>query len=105
MLCVLIADSTCDITIDPNNTNQYIVWGVGGLGETAFKHFIRANCMFVFIVYEDVLLYVCISIVGDDPIHLGRAPEDQCNNTQLASQSCNSVEGTLYCFLSSYLYM
>ena len=92
LLCVLIADSTCDITIDPNNTNQYIVWGVGGLGETAFKHFIRANCKFVSNVYEDVLLYECISIVGDDPIHLGRAPEDQCNNTQLVCQSCMPFE-------------
>jgi len=38
------ADSTCDITIDPTNRNQYIVWGVGGLGETAFQHFTRASC-------------------------------------------------------------
>ena len=38
-----LADSACDITIDPNNTDQYIVWAIGGLGETAFKHFNRAN--------------------------------------------------------------
>ena len=39
-----LADSTCDISIDPNNTNQYIVWGVGGLGETIMQHTIRAEC-------------------------------------------------------------
>lgn len=33
----------CDRAIDPSNQNQYIVWGIGGLGETAFKHFARAN--------------------------------------------------------------
>ena len=38
-----IADSTCDITIDPANQNQHIVWATGGLGATAFKHFIRAE--------------------------------------------------------------
>lgn len=32
----------CDLALDPDR-EQYIVWGVGGLGETAFKHFIRAN--------------------------------------------------------------
>lgn len=36
-------DSTCDLPIDPSNEEQYIVWGVGGVGETAFKHFERAN--------------------------------------------------------------
>ena len=36
-------DNTCDIPVDPDNENQYIVWGIGGLGETAFKHFIRAE--------------------------------------------------------------
>ena len=36
-------DSTCDLNIDPDNEEQYIVWGVGGVGETAFKHFERAN--------------------------------------------------------------
>ena len=50
------ADSTCDITIDPTNQNQYIVWGVGGLGETAFKHFTRAECKcFVY-----VCIFVCV---------------------------------------------
>ena len=36
-------DSTCDLPLNPNNTQQYIVWGIGGLGETAFKHFSRAE--------------------------------------------------------------
>lgn len=40
---VSIADSECDSDIDPSNTEQYVVWGVGGLGETAFKHFLRAS--------------------------------------------------------------
>ncbi len=36
-------NNTCDRVIDPNNRNQYIVWGVGGLGATAFQHFKRAS--------------------------------------------------------------
>ena len=35
-------DSLCDSTINPSQP-QYVVWGVGGLGETAFKHFKRAQ--------------------------------------------------------------
>eukprot|EP00731_Ephydatia_muelleri_P026197 Em0018g297a len=35
-------DSECDSIIDPSQP-QYVVWGVGGLGETAFKHFRRAQ--------------------------------------------------------------
>ena len=42
-LSLSAADTTCDSTMDPSQ-DQYIVWGVGGLGETAFKHFIRAEC-------------------------------------------------------------
>ncbi len=38
------ADNTCDLPIDPDNENQFIVWAVGGLGVTAFKHFTRADC-------------------------------------------------------------
>ena len=38
-----VSDDACDLELDPNNTNQYIVWGVGGLGETAFRHFERAQ--------------------------------------------------------------
>ena len=37
------AGDECDLPLDPDNEDQYIVWGVGGLGETAFQHFIRAN--------------------------------------------------------------
>ena len=29
--------------LDPDNEQQYIVWGIGGLGETAFRHFTRAQ--------------------------------------------------------------
>ena len=42
-LSLSAADTTCDSTMVPTQ-DQYIVWGVGGLGETAFKHFIRAEC-------------------------------------------------------------
>ena len=39
-----IADSgTCDRPIDPTNQNQYIVWGIGSLGATAFQHHTRAQ--------------------------------------------------------------
>ena len=34
---------TCDRAIDPTNQNQYIVWGIGALGETAFQHHTRAS--------------------------------------------------------------
>ena len=34
---------TCDQSLDPDNENQYVVWGVGGLGVTAFRHFLRAQ--------------------------------------------------------------
>lgn len=40
---LFIGDSTCDIAFDPDNEEQYIVWAVGGVGETAFKHFRRAE--------------------------------------------------------------
>ena len=43
-LSLSAADTTCDRTMDPGQ-NQYTVWAVGGLGETAFKHFIRAEGM------------------------------------------------------------
>lgn len=41
------AGDACDTTIDPNNMNQYIVWAIGGLGETAFIHFNRADREFI----------------------------------------------------------
>ena len=41
---MLKADSgSCDRPIDPTNQNQYIVWGIGSLGETAFQHHTRAS--------------------------------------------------------------
>ena len=40
------AGDECDKVIDPDNENQYIVWGVGGLGDTAFRHFVRAESEF-----------------------------------------------------------
>ena len=36
-------DADCDLPIDPTNEEQYIVWGVGPLGETAFRHFSRSG--------------------------------------------------------------
>ena len=36
------AEDECDLALDPDE-DQYIVWGVGGLGETAFQHFKRAT--------------------------------------------------------------
>ena len=38
-----IDDDDCDISFDPDNANQYIVWGIGGLEETAFRHFVRSG--------------------------------------------------------------
>ena len=37
------ADSDCDQDFDPDNEEQFIVWAIGGLGETAFIHFERAD--------------------------------------------------------------
>ena len=49
------ADSgTCDRPIDPTNQNQYIVWGIGSLGETAFQHHTRAtgiNFIIILIIF------------------------------------------------------
>ena len=42
-LTLHVADSgSCDRPIDPTNQNQYIVWGIGSLGVTAFQHHTRA---------------------------------------------------------------
>jgi len=89
-----IADSTCDITIDPDNTNQYIVWGVGGLGETAFKHFIRAEgrCFYSHIDACNMDYYYIFFIANDDPIHLGRDPNNQCIGVQFVCENCIPFE-------------
>lgn len=65
---------TCDRALNPNNTEQYIVWGVGGIGATAFRHFIRAQA-------------------SDPSLHLGRTPMDECGDTTLTCVSCPAYEG------------
>ena len=37
-----VADSTCDLTITPDE-DQYVLWAIGGIEQTAFKHFIRTE--------------------------------------------------------------
>ena len=39
-----VADEDCDLSFDPDST-QYIVWALGGIEETAFKHSKRSNGM------------------------------------------------------------
>lgn len=79
--CVLFSrpfntgDDVCDIPIDPSNMNQYIVWANGGLGETAFIHFNRAD-------------------PGSPPIHLGRSPLDRCSSTPIMCPTCQPFSGT-----------
>ncbi|XP_064398937.1 neurogenic locus notch homolog protein 3-like [Halichondria panicea] len=69
-------DSTCDIPIDPLNMEQYIVWGVGGLGETAFQHFKRASA-------------------SDPPIHFGRAPVNMCPHEVQCRQCSEPFEAAV----------
>ena len=40
---VLCIGDQCDRTLNTTVENQYIVWGMGGLEETAFIHFARAQ--------------------------------------------------------------
>ena len=43
VLFTCIGDNgSCDRPIVPSNQNQYIIWGIGSLGETAFQHHTRA---------------------------------------------------------------
>jgi hypothetical protein len=65
------AGDECDLPLDPDNEDQYVVWGVGGLGETAFRHFIRAQG-------------------GDPPLHLGRAPSSDCQ--PLVCSACDPYQ-------------
>ena len=37
------ADSICDKEFEPSNTNQYIVWAIGNIRETAMYHSIRIS--------------------------------------------------------------
>ena len=55
-------DGTCDRAIDPTNQNQYIVWGIGALGATAFQHHTRATgtCIHVDKRYHLVCSHVYI---------------------------------------------
>lgn len=46
------ADTTCDNTLDPD-TPQFIVWAVGGVGATAFKHFNRASSKWAIAFYHN----------------------------------------------------
>ena len=41
--------------MDPTNQMQYIVWAMGGLGETAFIHFSRSDRKFVTPMYIVIL--------------------------------------------------
>ncbi|XP_064398268.1 protein Skeletor, isoforms B/C-like isoform X4 [Halichondria panicea] len=64
----------CDRPLDPDNTQLYIVWGVGGLGSTAFRHFLRAQAT-------------------DSPLHLGRTPLDSCGTTPISCTTCSPYVG------------
>ncbi|XP_064399010.1 mucin-2-like isoform X2 [Halichondria panicea] len=70
-------NDTCDLPVDPGNQNQYIVWGVGGLGETAFQHFKRASAT-------------------DPPIHFGRTPQNQCRREVQCQQCSESFEAAVF---------
>ncbi len=48
-------DSVCDTDFTPN-MQQYIVWAIGGLGQTAFIHFSRANRKGI-ITYTDTIIH------------------------------------------------
>lgn len=41
---LVIGDTECDIDFDVNNQNQFIVWAIGGLDQTAFIHTERSPC-------------------------------------------------------------
>ena len=46
-----VGDPVCDIDFDISNQDQYIVWAIGGLGETAFVHFVRSDRKSFFITF------------------------------------------------------
>ena len=43
IMLLFIGDSDCDLTFDPAN-EQFVVWAIGGIEETAFRHFDRSGC-------------------------------------------------------------
>ena len=59
-MCTFCAadNGTCDRPIDPTNQNQYIVWGIGSLGATAFQHHTRATSMCVGCILRET--YYCV---------------------------------------------
>ena len=67
-------DSDCDLILDPDNENQYIVWSIGGLGETAFRHFKNAPS-------------------DSAPLHFGRTPSNDCPSEPLVCNECGPFEG------------
>ena len=69
--------------LDPDNEDQYIVWGVGGLGETAFRHFVRAEGKEHSLVLDHT--DVVVITAGDPPLHLGRASSSDCVPLQCSS--------------------
>ena len=53
----IVADSTCDLTIDPD-MSQYVLWGIGGIEETAFKHFVRTESMHIKTVIFAIIILI-----------------------------------------------
>ena len=84
-------DDVCDLALDPDNENQYIVWGIGGLGETAFRHFTRAQSKANTDICTAMTLYciplICVYVYtdGDPPLHLGRAGSSDCMSLQCST--------------------
>ena len=77
------ADSgTCDRAIDPTNQNQYIVWGIGSLGETAFQHHTRASSEYIRTLYMFIHVnrkIVIAKILSDS---MGSAKTKHIDNTR-----------------------
>ena len=69
-------DSTCDLIISPDNENQYILWAIGGLEQTAFKHFIRTEggcelvCVCVCVCVCAQCVYVCVCVCVCLSVHV-----------------------------------
>ena len=90
-----VGDDTCDSDIDPSNQDQYIVWANGGLGETAFIHFNRADGELLWLHNSPWLhVYVVHSI----PIF---TPRRACASKGLCDPSCPFI----YIFIYIYIYI